>query len=151
MATKSLKSFIILPRVSRSDAVPSTNQSMDSNIISSTDFASGTSSPPNQSVNANMPQPPPSNRALSSLSIPSYTNEQVNSVNESDDDFTEVQQRLPTPTAEDVPKEEIQTTDENDNFVKQLFSKRQSARIQNLKRAYTMRSTDGSSRKKTRK
>jgi hypothetical protein len=150
---KNSKSFVVLPRSLDINGAVSNTQSIDSNITFSTDSSLNIAHPPIQTVNANMPQPPPSiSRALMSLNAPSYTNKNVNFINESENDSTENQQRLISLNASNAENAIIaELNDENDVPVDEPPLKRQSARIQKSKRTYTAPAVDSPARKKKKK
>ncbi|CAF4122600.1 unnamed protein product, partial [Rotaria magnacalcarata] len=111
-------------------------QSTDSDEIASSDTFLGTILPTNRIVNVNMPQPPPStSQAMSSLGIHFHTNQNIDSVDESEDNSIKNQRESQSEKEVTINTREI--TDENDysgNFLKSI---RQSDRIKKSKRSNT--------------
>lgn len=94
-----------------------------------------------------MPQPPSTSRALSTLSVPSFMNDYVDSsLNELNDDHSVNQQEL-------VPRnmpiiDEDNVVDENDYPLDLPISKRRSARVQKRKQIYTAINASDRNKKK---
>lgn len=123
-------------------------QAMESDAACSSNTSFNNISP-TRVVNANMPQPPLSaSRALTSLSVPSFTNEHVDPMNESNEDRTDEQQEF---TSKDISiVDEVDAGDENDHPANPPSLIRQSSRIQKRKRMTTTMPIGLSGRKKKR-
>lgn len=125
-------------------------QSTDSNTFLTANASINVTTLPTRTVNANIPQPPPStSRALVFLSVPSHTNERVDLLSETEDDNTKKLQQLEPPMERSMAADEF--NDENDYPVNSLRSTRQSSRIERSKRTYTTMSIDSSVQKKKKK
>jgi hypothetical protein len=133
------------------------NVNNTSSIVQSTD--SDTTSPdasatvtlsPVRITNANMPQPQSMiSRALASLTVPSHTNKHFESVGELEDKAAGNQEELKSPSTNSTIVTEL--NDENAYAGNILPSKRQSSRIQKVKRTYSTVSDNSPRRKKKKK
>ena len=147
VAKKNSKSSTMSSRSSNINGISSIVQSTDPKTNSSANVSLDVSQSSPQTFNANMPRPPPSTlQALVPLSVASHVNEYVDPGGESEDDNAKDQQQFESRSEKINHVDHVD--DENGYTVNLLHSKRQSLRIQNLKRTYTKVSVDLTAKRK---
>jgi len=146
----SLEPFIDSSQPTDMNVGPSITQSTQLDATSSIDAASDATPQPVRIINGNMPQPPTSSsRALITLSVPSYSNQDVDNITESEGNNGKNEQRIISPKEKTLDENELDNENDYSNNV--LLMKRQSARIRSSKRINPVFLTDPSARKKKKK
>ncbi|CAF2038590.1 unnamed protein product, partial [Rotaria magnacalcarata] len=147
VAKKNSQPSTISIRSSNVNNICSMIQSTNSNTITSADSSIYVSLPTNRTMNANMPQPPPSaSPVTSSFAIPSDMNQDIDPTSELKESSTNNQEQSIVVNNDASNKNTF--NDENDRPGNLLRSNRQSERIKKSKRTNKTSSNNSSVRKK---